>query len=855
MDEQLVKKLQELYSIVKDEISESLKKGSCTIIISHKAIAAVDIKLAEEVLNNPKNTLKVLEKFFSQKLGINVKVRIKDLPKDRWIRIRDIRSEHIGKLIETEGIIKVSTEVRPVVVAVKYYHNKCGGEFWYNLFGEDSDKEQFIRFKIEKPKVCSVCGESEGRFVEVERKTVDMQRLLVEETPDQIERGEQPAQIIVFLTEDLCEPRMERRTIPGTRIRIVGVVEALQNSKTQAVLDLIINAVYIEPVEKDIEDIKISEEDELKIKELAKSGDVLNILARSIAPSIHGKHYEHIKKALILQLVGGVKKIRSDGTRVRGDIHMLLIGDPGTGKSITPESKIVVIDKNKNINIVPIKEFVDQLIGDYINKVIIYKDTEVLDLLDVGKEFYTISVNPTTLLVEVKRITAISRHKINDKIVKIITKNRMSVRGTMDHSFLVLGDSGLIVKKGSELMVGDKIPVLTKNISSLFKGELKNTISVEFDDIVSIQCEHFSGYVYDLSVEDNENFLANNIFVHNSQILQFISKVAPKARFVSGVTASAVGLTANVRRDEFLKGGWALEAGALVLASGGIVCIDELDKISKDEMSTLHEALEQQQITVNKANIHATLKTEVSVLAAANPKFGRWDKMKSIVDQIDLPPPILNRFDLIFILRDEPDEELDRLVAEGVVKGLTENIEGIIPPELLRKYIIYTKKTTPVWTESAKKKVVDFYLTLRMAAKDQQTIPISARQLESIIRLAEASARVRLSKKVTEEDVELAKSLLMKSLREVGLNPETKTIDIDILNVGISSTQRARLSTVYEMIKDLQKDFPDGVPFQEIVNAAKEHKIEEEKVKEALDRLLREGEVYEPKPGFYKIAS
>ncbi|HIP90191.1 MAG TPA: cell division protein, partial [Candidatus Nanopusillus sp.] len=469
--------------------------------------------------------------------------------------------------------------------------------------------------------------------------------------------------------------------------------------------------------------------------------------------------------------------------------------------------------------------------------------------------FYTISIDPTTLSYEIKRVTAISRHKIDEKIVKIITKGGRSVSGTMDHSFLVLNGASLAVKKGSELSVGNKVPIITKDMNSLFKDELQNIMDIEFDDIDSIQYEYYSGYVYDLSVEDNENFLANNIFVHNSQILQFVAKVAPKARFVSGVTASAVGLTANVRRDEFLKGGWALEAGALVLASGGIVCIDELDKISKDEMSTLHEALEQQQITVNKANIHATLKTEVSVLAAANPKFGRWDKMKSIVDQIDLPPPILNRFDLIFILRDEPDEELDRLVAEGVVKGLTENIEGIIPPELLRKYIIYTKKTTPVWTESAKKKVVDFYLTLRMAAKDQQTIPISARQLESIIRLAEASARVRLSKKVTEEDVELAKSLLMKSLREVGLNPETKTIDIDILNVGISSTQRARLSTVYEMIKDLQKDFPDGVPFQEIVNAAKEHKIEEEKVKEALDRLLREGEVYEPKPGFYKIAS
>jgi replicative DNA helicase Mcm len=824
MDDQndkLLKKLNELYSIIKENISEALKEGRNSVVIPHKALATVDIELAEEVLDNPKKTLKVIEEFLKQKLGVELRVRIKDLPEDRKIRIRDIRSEHIGKLVETEGVIKVSTEVRPVVVAVKYYHTDCGREFWLNLLGngEGKVKERFVKFKIEKPKVCEVCGRSEGKFIEVDKRIIDIQRLLVEETPDQIERGEQPAQMIVFLTEDLCEPKMERRTIPGTRVKIVGIVEASQTSKSQAVLDLMINTLYIEPVEKDIEDVKISEEDVIKIKEIAKSGDTLSTLASSIAPNVYGKQYDPIKKAIVLQLVGGVKKVRSDGTKVRGDIHILLIGDPGVAKSqilqfvnkIAPKSRFVSGVTASAVGITANVRRDEFLKGGWALEagalvlasggiVCLHPDTEVLIndrpvkisslfknhitlKLKNGKEVEVSPINQLTTsysltfkkLVKEKALL-VARRWYEGILIKIAYDSK-ELLATPDHLILLDDEEWVPAKKVKE---GDVLVGKTRA------------------RVIDVSEIPYEGYVYDLCVPGYRNFLANDVIVHN--------------------------------------------------------CIDELDKVDKEDMLALHEALEQQTITVNKANIHATLKSEVAVLAAANPKFGRWDKMKSVVDQIDLPPTIINRFDLIFVLRDEPDEDIDKMVAEGVVRGLTEAKESIIPPELFRKYIIYAKKINPEWTESAKEKVMQFYLTLRKASKDQQTIPITARQLESIIRLAEASARARLSKKVTEEDVEVAKSLLMKSLKEVGINPETQTLDIDILTVGISSTQRSRLSKIYDIIKNLQKDFPDGVPLEEIINAAKEQKIEEDKVRETIEKLLREGEIYECKQGHYKIA-
>jgi len=650
--------LGQIFDASKEEIEKFIREEEKSVILDYEKIKSyLNNKQLDLLLNKTENFLEQMGVYFSERLDRKVKVRIKNLPESlRYLRIRDIRSEHKDKLMQVEGIIKISSEVRPFIIKTKYLHEDCGGEFWV-------ENKNFV---IEKPKKCPVCGGIKGKFIETDHETIDVQRLLIEEPADQIEKGEQPAQITVILKEDLCEPRMERKTLPGIRVKIYGIVKELKNSNFKAILDLYIDAIYVEPVDKDVEDISISAEDERKIRELANSTDVLSLIANSVAPGLYGKYYELIKKAIALQLVSGGKRRKS--VDERKNMHILILGDPGIGKS---------------------------------------------------------------------------------------------------------------------------------------------------------------------------------------KLLRYVSEIAPKSKYVVGITSSSVGLTASVRRDEIFKGGWVLEAGALVLTSGGLVCIDELDKLSIEELQSLHEAMEQQTITIDKANIHATLRTETSILAAANPKFGRWDKMKSVVDQIDLPPTIINRFDLIFVLIDEPNPQQDETIVNELLKGLKEERKPPLDKDLLRKYIIYAKKIEPQWTTAALDIVKDFYIKLR-SSSGEDTIPITTRQLMSIIRIAEASAKIRLSPVVTEDDVNLAKELLLYSLKEVGINPETNRLDIDIIMSGISSTQRQKLSKVLDIIKDLQKDFPDGVPLNEILNESKKYNLEEEKVKETIEKLLKEGYIYESGDKKYK---
>ena len=179
-----------------------------------------------------------------------------------------------------------------------------------------------------------------------------------------------------------------------------------------------------------------------------------------------------------------------------------------------------------------------------------------------------------------------------------------------------------------------------------------------------------------------------------SQLLKRMSKIAPKARYISGKGTSGAGLTASVVKDEFLRG-YALEAGALVLTNKGLCCIDELDKMSPEDRSAMHEALEQQTVTISKANIQATLRAETTVLAAANPKFGRFDPYELLAKQIDLPSTLINRFDLIFPIRDLPDSVRDEKMADFILSLHIDPMskEEVIEQNLMKKYIAYAKQT------------------------------------------------------------------------------------------------------------------------------------------------------------------
>jgi len=557
LKEDLLIEAKNFFDSYKREIGDSIRAGKNVVYVDFMKLSEFSSVLSDEIISNPEETLAGMG-VAVEELGLirNAIIRLFNLPDSLKLKIRDIRAKHLNELIVVEGIIRQASDVRPQVVKAEFECPSC------------STKIPVLQVdkKFHEPQRCS-CGRK-GGFRLIQKYLVDTQRLV---------------------KEDLVEPKMEEKTTPGSRIRTIGVLKEvpvpLNTGGLSTRFELAIEINNIIPLEETFEELNISEEDEKEILELSKDPYLVEKLAGSITPGVWG--YEEIKKSLVLQLFGGVKKIKADGQKKRGDIHILLIGDPGVAKSVT---------------------------------------------------------------------------------------------------------------------------------------------------------------------------------------LTFMAEISPKGRYVVGKSASGAGLTATVVRDEYLRG-WSLEAGAMVLQNNGLVCIDELEKMDANERSSMHEAMEQQTITISKASVQATLRAETSVLAAANPKFGRFDPTQSIPKQIDLPPTLINRFDVIFTLRDIPNKEKDTKIARHVLEEHKRGgREMIVSRDLFRKYIAYAKqKFKPVLTEEAIEEIEKFYVDLRNRQVSHDSlsggmppIPISARQLEALIRMSEASEK-EAEGKLTKDEIGDAITELIKN--------------------------------------------------------------------------------------------
>lgn len=345
--------------------------------------------------------------------------------------------------------------------------------------------------------------------------------------------------------------------------------------------------------------------------------------------------------------------------------------------------------------------------------------------------------------------------------------------------------------------------------------------------------------------------------IAKSQLLKYVVGLSPRGVYTSGKSASAAGLTAAAVKDEMTDGRWTIEAGALPMADMGIAAVDEIDKMQDSDRDALHEGLEQQTISVSKAGINATLRCRCAVLAAANPKHGRFDQVEPIPSQIKLMPTLLSRFDLIFVLFDIPEAKTDGEIAAHILGSEIDDdlCTPVISPELLRKYIAYARRTIfPKMTQEASDALKSYYLGVRAqyASSPNQPVPITARQLQALSRLAKASARLRLSDTVELVDAQRAIRLTDECLRKVSVDPTTGQIDADILCTGTPKSMRDRISVITRIIRDLEKS-NSLASIDLVIKVAEERGISEEDVSEIISRLKRDGACYEKTTGYLKL--
>jgi len=659
--EELIIESKNFFNFYKKEIGKSIREKN-VIYVGFDDLASFSHVLAEELLERPDEILTILELALEETgLVKNPKIRFNNLPKTHFMKVRDLRAKHLNQFLWIEGIVRQASDVRPQVVSAKFECPSCGTII----------SVLQIEKKFREPTRCS-CGRK-GGFKLISKEMVDAQRIVIEESSESLVGGEQPRRMSIFLKEDLVEPKMEERTTPGSKIKILGILKEVPVPLVSGALstrfDLAVYANNVVPLEESYEELEISEEDEKEIKELSADPIIFSKLSESIAPSIYG--YEEIKQSLVLQLFSGVRKEKVDGTVTRGDIHVLLVGDPGVAKSV---------------------------------------------------------------------------------------------------------------------------------------------------------------------------------------ILKFISTIAPRGRYVVGKSASGAGLTATVVRDEFLRG-WSLEAGAMVLSNKGIVCLDEIEKMDPNDRSAMHEAMEQQTVTISKANVQASLRAETSVLAAGNPKFGRFDPYQPIAQQIDIPSTLLNRFDVIFMMRDLPEKEKDEAIASHVLREHQKSdARGAIEPSLFRKYVAYAKqKVKPELTEEAIDEIKKFYVNLRNVPTVSESllrpIPITARQLEALVRLSEASAKTRLGEKILRQDAMRAINLMKFYLMQAGYDYETKTFDIDKIVTGVTTSKRSKIIFVRDAIARMESKIGKLIPIEELEKEL-QGKVEKSEIEEALEKLTISGDIFHPKKGF-----
>jgi replicative DNA helicase Mcm len=658
-----------------DRINNMMALGAPSLVIDYIDFDTFNPSLAQRITRQPDEMLAAFNEAvlsimreihpdYEQEIREKIRVRLGNYTVQKGLR--EINADLIDKLVSVSGMVVRSSEVKPLAKKVAYRCTSCAELF-------DSQLKGLI---LKKPLKCPKCGEREFDMDAENSIFIDFQMVRLQELPEDLPAGQLPHYVEVTVMGDLVD-----QCRPGDRIILTGIIRIEQEqmapqSKT-SLFRLRMEGNNIEYLggragskdSRTVERIAISADDERQIRTIAAKPDAYEKLIASFAPHIYG--HEVIKEAILLLIVGSVTKKLDDGSTRRGDVNVLLVGDPGTAKS---------------------------------------------------------------------------------------------------------------------------------------------------------------------------------------EMLKFAAKIAPRGLYTSGRGSTAAGLTAAVIRDK--SGIMMLEAGAVVLGDQGLVCIDEFDKIKPEDRSALHEVMEQQTCSVAKGGIVATLNARTSILSAANPMYGKYDPYKNITENVNLPVPLLTRFDLIFIVRDMPEKERDSLIASHILE-IHRDAEHAAKPaieiDLFSKYLSYSKQGEPALTAEAIDIVRSYYMDMRKV-ESEGMITVTPRQLEGLVRLATARARLLLKDRVDAEDATRAIYLVDQMMRTAGVDVNTGKTDLGVL-YGKPQSVVSKEKTFMEVFRGLTGTENNDVEERALVDELiKTGKFSDEEAKKYIQKFNREGQIFERKPGFWAKA-
>ena len=658
-----------------ERINNMMASGAQSLIVDYIDLDSYNPLLAKEITHKPDeyleafneavlSVLREIHPDYEQEIHEKTRVRIGNYTVQKGLR--EINADLINKLVSISGMVVRSSEVKPLAKKIAYKCTNCSTVTDAQLKG----------LVMKKPVKCPACSEKELEMDPESSLFIDFQLVRLQELPEDLPAGQLPHYIEVTVMSDLVD-----QCRPGDRIILTGIIrieqEQLVPQAKTSLFRLRMEGNNIEYLggragskdTRSVERIMISTEDERQIRNIASKPDAYEKLIASFAPHIYG--HEPIKEAILLLIVGSVTKKLEDGSTRRGDINVLLVGDPGTAKS---------------------------------------------------------------------------------------------------------------------------------------------------------------------------------------EMLKFTAKIAPRGLYTSGRGSTAAGLTAAVIRDK--SGIMMLEAGAVVLGDQGIVCIDEFDKIKPEDRSALHEVMEQQTCSVAKGGIVATLNARTSILSAANPIYGKYDPYKNITENVNLPVPLLTRFDLIFIVRDNPDKEKDNLVASHILEIHRDTEKAARPAidiDLFSKYLSYAKQIEPTLTPEAIEIVRSYYMEMRRI-ESEGMITVTPRQLEGLIRLASARARLLLKDMVDAEDAQRAIYLVDQMMRTAGVDVNTGKTDLGVLYgkpQSVVSKEKMFMELFRGLAGDENNDVEDKVLVDELVKTGK---FSDEEARKYIQKFNREGQIFERRPGFWAKA-